>query len=61
MEKFSIEDNVIEMWDYKYIKKEITEIINKNVPSKDTSTKPHQPWINTETKKLIIRKKSIDG
>ena len=42
------------MWEY--IKKEITVIINKNVPLKEISTKTHQPWINTETKKLIRKK-----
>ena len=46
------------MWDY--IKKEIFSIIDKYVPSKISSSKTHQPWINTATKKLI-RKKKIDG
>ena len=57
LNKFSTNSNVDEMWDY--IKKEIFSIIDKYVPSKISSSKTHQPWINTETKKLI--RKKIDG
>ena len=54
LELFSIQDNVEDMW--VYIKKEILTIIDKNVPTKMTSSKTHQPWINTETKQLIRKK-----
>ncbi len=51
---FDCKSNVIEIWDF--IKKEITNIIESNVPSKMTSTRQHQPWINTKTKRLLRRK-----
>ena len=54
LEKFSVKDNVLEMWDF--IKAEINAIIEKNVPTKMSSSKTHQPWINTETKRLIRKK-----
>ena len=42
------------MWNF--VKNEFIKIIDKNVPSKETSSKSHQPWITTETKKLIRKK-----
>ena len=54
LDTFSADSDVNEMWDY--IKKEIFSIIEKHVPSKFSSTKTHQPWINTETKRLIRQK-----
>ena len=51
---FSASDSVIDMWNF--IKKEFTFIIDDNVPTKETSTKVHQPWITTETKQLIRKK-----
>ena len=54
LKTFSTSSNVNEMWEY--IKKEIFNIIDKHVPFKMTSSKTHQPWINTETKKLIRKK-----
>ena len=53
-EKFSEDSDVLEMWDF--IKNEINEIISKNVPTKMSSSRQHQPWINTITKRLIRRK-----
>ena len=53
-ETFNSESNVIEIWDF--IKTEIQKIIKKNVPSKETTSKQHQPWINTKTKQLIRKK-----
>ena len=51
---FSASDNVLEIWNF--IKKEFNIIINNNVPTKETSSKSHQPWITTETKRLIRKK-----
>ena len=42
------------MWNF--IKTEFHKIIEDNVPSKLTSSKAHQPWINTETKRLIRKR-----
>ena len=46
--------NVNEIWNF--IKKEINKIIQDNVPTKVTSSKSHQPWINTKTKRLLRKK-----
>ena len=54
LENFSVQDNVIEMWNF--IKTEITAIMDKNIPTKLTSSKFHQPWINSTSKKLIRKK-----
>ena len=54
MDTFTVKDNVQDMWDF--IKKEINKIVETNVPTKMTSSKTHQPWINTETKRLIRKK-----
>ena len=51
---FTTFNNVSDMWDF--IKTEFSKIIENNVPTKLTSTKFHQPWINTETKRLLRRK-----
>ena len=53
-ETFDSTSNVLEIWDF--IKSEIQKIIQKNVPSKITSSKQHQPWINTKTKQLLRKK-----
>ena len=42
------------MWNF--IKTEFNRIMNTNVPTKETSTKSHQPWITTECKRLIRKK-----
>ena len=54
LNNFSVKDNVTDMWNY--LKVEINNIIEKNVPTKETSSKCHQPWINSEVKKLIRKK-----
>lgn len=54
LELFTIQDNVVEMWNY--MKTEITSIINNHVPTKMTSSRFHQPWINSTTKRLIRKK-----
>ena len=53
-ELFNPKSNVIEIWNF--IKKEIENIIETNVPSKITSSRQHQPWIDTKTKRLLRRK-----
>ena len=42
------------MWNF--VKEEIETIISRNVPSKTTTSRHHQPWINTETKRIIRKK-----
>ena len=54
LEKFSVTSNVLDMWTY--IKSELNSIITKHVPTKLTSSKFHQPWINSNIKKLIRKK-----
>ena len=54
LDLFTPLSNVNDMWDF--IKKGFEKIIEDNVPSKTTSTKTHQPWINTETKRLVRKK-----
>ena len=51
---FNSESNVTDIWNF--IKKEVESIIETNVPSKTTSTRQHQPWINTKTKRLLRKK-----
>ena len=51
---FDCKSNVIEIWEF--IKKEIENIIETNVPSKLTTSRQHQPWIDTKTKRLLRRK-----
>ena len=54
LNRFSPSDCPIIIWNF--LKKEFIKIINNNVPSKTTSSKTHQPWITSETKKLIRKK-----
>ena len=54
LKKFSPSDNVLDIWNF--LKIEFYKIIEKNVPTKLTSSKIHQPWINTETKRLLRKK-----
>ena len=54
LEKFSPSDNVLDIWNF--LKAEFSKIIETNVPTKFTSSKFHQPWINTETKRLLRKK-----
>ncbi|MCP3930316.1 MAG: hypothetical protein GY705_14575 [Bacteroidetes bacterium] len=51
---FSTSDNPQDMWDF--IKPNIDKIIEDNVDSKLTSSKTHQPWITSETKRMIRKK-----
>ena len=51
---FSVSDNVQDMWDF--VKSNIDKIIEDNVESKLTSSKTHQPWITTETKRMLRKK-----
>ena len=51
---FNSESNVTDIWNF--IKKEVESIIETNVPSKTSSTRQHQPWINTKTKRLLRKK-----
>ena len=41
---------------WNFVKKGFETIIENNVPTKLTSSKAHQPWITTETKRLIRKK-----
>ena len=45
---------VIEIWNF--IKIELNKITKNHVPSKLTSSKFHQPWINNKIKRLIRKK-----
>ena len=54
LEQFSDSKNVNDIWDF--IKKGLNEIIKKHVPSKLTSSRFHQPWVNSTIKKLIRKK-----
>ena len=51
----SISTNVNTMW--KCIKKNLLTIMEDNIPTKTTSSRPNQPWLNTNVKKLVRRKK----
>ena len=51
---FTTKSDVIEMWNF--IKEEFNKIMKEDVPTKETSSKTHQPWINTECKRLIRKK-----
>ena len=47
-------DSVEHMWEA--INKNLLTILDKNVPTKMTTSKIHQPWITTETKRLLRQK-----
>ena len=51
---FTHSDSVFEIWNF--LKTNFCKIIENNVPTKISSSKFHQPWINTETKRMIRRK-----
>ena len=53
--EFKPETNINDTWTD--IKENIMLIIKKHVPSKLTSTRFQQPWFNTNTKRLINKKK----
>ena len=48
------DSNINNMWSC--IKKNLEQIIEDNVPSKMTNSKVYQPWITTQTKRLIKNK-----
>ena len=50
----SKKSDINSMWSC--IKVNIHQLIDEHVPTKTTSTKVHQPWITTETKRLIRNK-----
>ena len=53
----SCTENINDLWsDYK---SDLLEILNTHVPSKFTSTRNHQPWITTTTKRLLRKKTKI--
>ena len=52
--KFNVNSDIEDMW--QDVKSNLLDIMNKNVPTKYTSSKHHQPWINTTTKRLIRKK-----
>ena len=54
VQSFSAHSNINLIWTH--IKTEISTIINKHVPTKMTTTKIHQPWINAHLIKLIRKK-----
>ena len=52
--KFKNENNVDTLWTY--IKEFLLDIMENNVPTKLSSSKTHQPWITTYTKRLLRKK-----
>ena len=51
---FNANSNIEDMWIF--IKDNLTASMDQNVPTKMTSSKCHQPWITTLTKRLIRKK-----
>ena len=51
---FKNEKNIDKLWDH--LRLNLLDIINKNVPSKISSAKRHQPWITSETKRILRKK-----
>ena len=54
LKKFNNKSNINELWDF--IKNNLTQLMKNNVPTKTASTKRHQPWITTTTKRLLRKK-----
>lgn len=54
LNKFDTETDVNDLWEN--IKSNLLELMKNNVPTKTASTKHHQPWITTTTKRLIRKK-----
>ncbi|CAG2244812.1 unnamed protein product [Mytilus edulis] len=52
---YNAQSSILEMWDF--IKSGLKNIMDKNVPSKMSSTRFHQPWINGTIKRITRRKK----
>ena len=57
LEKHNTSENPNHLW--KCIKDSLNNIINEHVPTKTTSTKLNQPWLNTEVKRLIRQKNKL--
>ena len=55
LEKFTVSDSVDEMWDN--FSTSMAKIQKDHVPTKISSTRFHQPWINTNLKRLSRRKR----
>ena len=55
LQTYNVTSSVEEMW--KYISTTLTNILDSSVPSKMTSSRFNQPWINREVKSLSRRKK----
>ena len=53
-DKFDAETDVNDLWDN--IKSNLLGLMKNNVPTKTASTKHHQPWITTTTKRLIRKR-----
>ena len=54
LKKYNIKSNIEELWNF--IKTNLIKIMEDNVPTKTASTKRHQPWITTTTKRLLRKK-----
>ena len=54
LEKFSNSKDINEIWDF--VKEGLDKIVKKHVPSKLTSSRNHQPWINSNVKRLIRKR-----
>ncbi|CAG2253661.1 unnamed protein product [Mytilus edulis] len=52
---YNAQSSISEMWEF--IKTGLKNIQDKNVPSKMSSTRFHQPWINGTIKRITRRKK----
>ena len=57
LEKFSIDSDVCEQWEH--FTTNTKSILKDNVPQKLTTSKTHQPWINTKTKRLVRKKNKL--
>ena len=55
MEEYGIETDINILWEK--FETRCTELMEENIPSKMTSTRYSQPWINSEVKRLSQRKK----
>ena len=55
LRNYDEKNNIDVLWEG--MKEEFLRLINKYVPSKFTTTKPSQPWIDAETKRLLRKKK----
>ena len=54
MSTFRHEKDINKLWIH--MKSNLLGIVDKNVPSKISTTKRHQPWITSETKRILRKK-----